>query len=746
MWLGLRVVVGAVLLMSTPVSWASVGSVWEDLPREDLAGRRTVDEVLYYRRLQADHAALQQRLAAAPQELLARQGVELSLPLPDGRSSRFSVMESPVMAPELARRYPDIRTFSVTGLDDPAATGRLDLTPDGFHAMINMTAGTLFIDPDISGGYRAYYKRDLLLAGRGGEADERSLCAVHEVHYQDDPAGHSAALDGLALRSGEGRRLYRLAVAATGEYTQAMGGTVEAALSAIVTAINRVNQIYGRDLAIQFQLVADNDRIIYTDSASDPYDNSSAFDMLGQNQANLDRVIGSDNYDIGHVFSTYGGGIAVVPSACSPHQKAKGVSGRRNPSGESFFIDFVAHEIGHQFAADHTFNGSDGACISAQRVAGSAVEPGSGTTIMAYAGICGAENLQYNTDATFHAWSIQQVNDYVASGGSCGTLVATGNTPPSVDAGADYIIPRQTPFRLLGAANDTDGDELSFQWDGLDRGAVTSPETLGSDLGADPVSGNNPLFRSFLPKSSGERIFPRISQLLLGLDENDSTSAKGETLPASARVMNFRLTVRDGNSGVAADDVRISVDNASGPLEITGGELVSGASLMGDGTYSLEWSTNTTAICGNMTVELLSLSSDYASYCDGTDLPELILGSFANAAGSAMVTLPDLQIDRARVRLACSDNIFFTLSEGLSIEVQGNGVPVASRCKATDGTTLEHGAQFSDASDALGAGAEAGRSEGGGGGLFWMPLMLLLAGSWGLAGWLRQPTSCSAGA
>ncbi|KRT53827.1 reprolysin-like metallopeptidase [endosymbiont of Ridgeia piscesae] len=732
------------LLLGLPLGGVSASGIWsERLP--DVAARSAAVPAFQYRSLQADRPALESLLATAPLEFTASEGAPLQLPLPDGSFARFSVEESPIMAPELARRYPEIRTYSVRGIDQPTATGRLDLTPQGFHAMLDTPAGVIFIDPDDQGGYRSYFKRDYVLAARG-ELSSRPYCVLQEVEQEHGWEQRVAEVSALAQRLTGQRRVYRLAVAATGEYTQFHGGTNAQALDAIVTAINRVNQIYGRDLAIQFQLVADNDRIIYTDSASDPYDNSSAFDMLGQNQANLDRVIGSDNYDIGHVFSTYGGGIAVVPSACSPHQKAKGVSGRRNPSGESFFIDFVAHEIGHQFAADHTFNGSDGACISAQRVAASAVEPGSGTTIMAYAGICGAENLQYNTDATFHAWSIQQVNDYVASGGSCGTLVATGNTPPSVDAGADYIIPRQTPFRLLGAANDTDGDELSFQWDGLDRGAVTSPETLGSDLGADPASGNNPLFRSFLPKSSGERTFPRISQLLLGLDENDSTSAKGETLPASARVMNFRLTVRDGNSGVAADDVRISVDSASGPLEITGGELVSGTSLMGGGTYSLEWSTNTTAICGNMTVELLSLSSDYASYCDGTDLPELILGSFANAAGSAMVTLPDLQIDRARVRLACSDNIFFTLSDGLSIEVQGNGVPVAGRCKATDGATLEHGTQYSDASDALGAGAEAGRSEGGGGGLFWMPLMLLLAGSWGLAGWLRQPTSCSAGA
>ncbi|RDH81836.1 MAG: hypothetical protein DIZ77_09265 [endosymbiont of Seepiophila jonesi] len=677
-------------LLGIPFSVSA--SIWSDAPTGDTAARGVTAELLYYRSLRANDGALRQALAAAPLEFTSSQGSELSLPMPNGTMQRFRLERSPILAPELAARYPEITTYQVHGVDDPGASGRLDMTPQGFHGMITSTAGTVFIDPDGSGGYRSYYKGDYALAQRGMGAESGFACAV---------GGDLQAVlrsDGdTAQRTSGQRRNYRLALAATGEYTQFHGGTKTSALSAMVTAINRVNQIYGRDIAVQFILVAGNDRIIYTDGATDPYTNSDGVAMLDENQANLDAVIGSANYDVGHVFSTGGGGIAVIESVCDGAFKAEGMTGSPLPTGDAFYIDFVSHEIGHQFGADHTFDGTAGACAG-NRIAATAVEPGSGSTIMSYAGICGAENLQDNSDATFHGVSIEQMVAYSTLGGgsSCGTLASSGNTAPTANAGADFTIPINTPFALSGSALDPELDTLSYQWDQMDAGT--------------------PLFRSFLPKDTSARNLPRFSLQLTG-----AIGDIGETLPAVGRTLNFRLTVRDGNSGVDEDDVVVTVDGGTGPFDVNGGVLNIAGNYPGGFAQTINWAVGGTGgSCPQVEVSLLSFSADGSTYCDHNDDAVLNLGIFPNT-GSASPILPSRLVARGRVRVACSNNIFFSLSDA-DIGVTGT-TAAGTACKATDGTALEHGTIFVD------AGGNVTISDGGGGGAaLWLPLLLGLGG------------------
>ncbi|ODB91736.1 hypothetical protein A3195_03190 [Candidatus Thiodiazotropha endoloripes] len=630
------------------------------------------------------------------------------------------------MAPSLADRYPEIATYRVRGVENPELTGRLDLTPRGFHAMLTSPSGTIYIDPDPDGHYRSFYKSDY--AKSVGMAESQQICQLdHQISGE--------ALDPWVVRAGrqthssDQRRIYRLAVAATGEYSAYFGGSVAETLAQIVTAINRVNQIYGRDLAIQFQLVGNNDRIIYTDASSDPYTHtpSGIPTMLTENQQNLDFTLGADSYDIGHLFGILGGGLASVGSVCQSF-KAQAYTGTSEPDNDVFYIDFVAHELGHQLNANHTFNGTTANCGGVNRVGFAAVEPGSGSTIMSYAGICGDENLQSNSDATFHALSIEEMGSYInqGSGRLCGTLVSTGNRAPMVDAGivgedGVYTIPAGTPFRLTAQAEDPDEDSISYQWDQMDaggEGGATDADTIGTDIDQQ----DNPLFRSFLPTTSPDRYLPRLSSLLAGTEDI------GETLPTSSRQLNFRLTVRDGESGVSSDDLVIDVDDSSGSFQVTGGSLNSGGRFNSGSSQSINWSTGgTEQSCTEVLISLMSLdaSDPPTNYCDYHDpgMTILNLGRYPNS-GAALVELPDVTLQQGRIMLACAEGLFFNLS-GQNISIQGGSQEIAGDCKPLDGTNLQHGTLFTD------AGGATKFDSPGGGGSFW--LLNLILGLFSLA-------------
>jgi hypothetical protein len=707
--------------------WVSAG-IWRDLATQDSLASRDLGEPVYYRALDADEPLLRQTLAEAPLEETASQGSVLELPMPDGDSQQFEVELSPIMSSSMAAAYPTIKTYRVTGIDNPAISGRLDMTSSGFHAMLTTLSGTVFIDPDGEGNYRSYYKEAYALANEGAASEWECHTVDHTGGFTDLPTARLAQ----RLLSTNVRRTYKLAVATTGEYGSYYGSE-NGVVNSVVTTINRVNQIYGRDLAVQLQLVS---VVAYLDADDDPFaDSSQIISMLSKNQELLDYIVGLDNYDIGHLFGTTGGGLAYLSSACTD-VRAQGYTGHPTPDiGDPFAIDFVAHEIGHQLSATHTFNGTTDSCGSDNRTASSAAEPGSGSTIMAYAGICGDENLQTNSDATFHAVNIDQINSFAFSGvgSNCGTLSSISNSlPTTIDAGSDVTIPAQTPFRLTGNISaDPDGDSLSYQWDQIDvNGTATTEPSGSSPVGTD--LGDNPLFRSFVPKSTATRYFPRLSSLITG------TTDIGETLPTSDRTMNFRMTVRDGQSGVGDDDVQVTVDTSQGPFQVSGGVLNSATSLAGGTTQTLIWDVaNTGTSCSTVTISLLSLDSGTSptSYCDKDDVASLELMTGVTNSGTANVALPSVQIANARVMVSCDDNVFFAVSDS-TFALNSPSTTIASDCKSIDGEPLEHGdvttsPNLSDGSISLGGGS-------GGGALYLLPVVLLLGGLLSrMLGWRR---------
>lgn len=604
----------------------------------DPAERRIAPERARLVRL--DVAGLEALIQSAPDELSAPRGlagIELVLPDPDRGMMVLRVVDSPILAPELAAKYPEIRTFRLVDPSDPSIAGRADWTPHGFHAVVRTPAGRFYVDPYRPGDvehYQVYRRSDLAPPADGFRCDTEDASVVAPPdELLEAPFG-----TGLDLRT------YRTAVAATVEYTAFHGGTVPLGLAAIVTAMNRVNEVYEHDVAIRMLLIANNDDIIYT-AEPDPYTNNNGGTMLGQNQANLDLVIGTANYDIGHVFSTGGGGVAVLNGPCNASNKARGVTGLSSPTGDPFYIDYVAHEMGHQWGAAHTFNGNAGAC-SGNRSGTAAFEPGSGSTIMAYAGICGSQNLQPLSDAYFHLISVLHIQTYSRSGGgnACAAIVAAGNELPTADAGADYTIPISTPFELFGSGSDPDGSIVSYNWEEWDLGPAGAP---GSP------SGNAPILRSFDPVPTGWRTFPKLEDLL------DGTPTIGELLPTYARNLRFRLTTRD--DGVPAggndwDEALLTVTDTAGPFLVLSPNT-SATTWNGSGPHAVTWD-----VAGTDAAPVACATVDILLSTDGGLTFDLELARNVANDGAQDVFVGTANTSDARVRVKCRSNVFFDIS------------------------------------------------------------------------------------
>jgi len=663
-------------------------AVWSDIDERsiDTQGTRYIVPA-QYRTLQMDRGDMRQFLASAPMQY-SGQTIQMSIPKPDGTWAVFQVEESPCMAPELAARFPEIRTYRGRGLSDPTSYMRFDMTPQGFHAMVISTSGSYYIDPyyfeNNNDVYISFYRKDYVY--------NREPWACNTTAENFDIEALENGFQGGVTTTGDEMLNYRTAIAATGEYSQFHGGTTALALAAINTALNRVNTVYNRDLAIQMNLIANNDQIIYLNGGTDPYSNNSGSTMLGQNQSNLDSVIGSANYDIGHVFSTGGGGIASLRSPCVAGLKARGVTGLPSPIGDVFYIDFVAHEMGHQWGGNHTFNGSTGNCVGGNRNGATAWEPGSGSTIQAYAGICGAENLQSNSDAYFHGGSMIEMIEYSrnGSGNNCAVSQPLANAiPTNLDPGTPVTLPVQTPFTLVGSATDADadflgGDVLTYNFEQFDTGAAAPPNT---------DNGNRAIFRSFFDTVEPERTFPKLSDVL------NNTTTFGESLPTTTRNLTFLMTVRDGVGGTNAAQVVHMTDSTAGPFVVN--TLNAGGTVDGNSMLEVTWDVantdNGTVNCQN--VDIL-LSTD-----GGMTFDQLLADDTAND-GSAMVTVPNLDTTTARLKVMASANLFFDINNAnFTIEMVAAVCPTEYESwladTATGGFIDSNGNGFVDVADLI---------------------------------------------
>ena len=675
-------VVACLVAASQTLAKGSGDGVWREISNTSYALRSQERSVSpsKYRTFQLDKTMLATILDSAPEEMRGSFGISntvLSFPMPDGTFKRFRIEHSPIVEPGLLEKYPELGlTFVGYGIDDPTASVRFDMMPGGFHSMILSPSGTVMVDPysrNDTDHYISYYKRDVQKPEFVCDFDRQT--AVDSISKAKKSGFAEFIPDAVmapSVTSGTQLRTYRLALAATNEYASVVGSnTIAGTLAAQVVVMNRVNGVYERELAIRMVIIANNNLIVYAGDqmcgtppvactgANDPYTNTSGSTMLTENINNITTVIGVDNYDIGHVFSTGGGGVAGLSVVCGS-SKARGVTGLSNPTGDVFAIDFVAHELGHQWGASHTFNSTVGSCGQQnQRIAGSAYEPGSGITIMGYAGICGSQDLAGSSIDSFHVKSLEDIVAFAQSGqgNSCGVATATGNTPPAVASvgGTTFNVPRLTPFTLTANATDANGDTVTYDWQEYDLGpATTSVPNSDSDGSARPI------FRAFAPTSSPSRTFPRSQFILNNGNVPPNTTGgfmTGEVLPSIARTMNFQVIARDnrvGGGGINTAAVTVNV-TSGGPFQVTSPN--SNVTWFLNSNPEVTWNTGGSegAPINAANVRIL-LSTD-----GGATFPTVLAANTPND-GNEVVVSPSLNSSTARIRIEPIGGIFFDVS------------------------------------------------------------------------------------
>jgi hypothetical protein len=619
----------------------SPDGVWRELaPTAIDRSREVAPRVLAYRPVEVDMDLFAAATQRAPMEFeapLENSEAVITLPKPDGTWERFRIEEAPLLAPQVAAEFPHHRAWRGQGIDDPSATMTLVFNDLGVSAQVLSAGGHWYIDPLHRGEKEQYASYFRSQADPSRRPDY--FCSL------DEGSGTLPDLEPLFGGPRASNMLrYRLAVAAAAEYTTFHGGQSQA-FSAIQTTVARVRGLYERDLSITFQLVSGTN-IVFTNAASDPYSVPNAATMLGQNQTTIDSMIGNANYDIGHVvYAGAGGGIAGLGVVCSAGNKARGVTGTDFPVGDSFDVDYVAHEMGHQFRGNHTFNTSSPSCAS-QRYAATAVEPGSGTTIMAYAGICPPDNIQSTSDATFSYISLQEIRAFVTTGGGavCDTPVGNTNNAPVVTAPPNKTIPPSTPFELTATASDPDGDTLTYSWEQSNASPTAASLTTADD-------GIIPMHRAFLPSSSPTRSFPRL-QLVLA----NSTSSAERYFTAPSTNRRFTVTVRDNNAsgGLFAQATTVlTIDTTKSPFSITSPNT--NVSWPAGSTQTVLWNPEslTTPLAANVDITM--------SHDGGTTFPTTIITGTPND-GSHTFTVPNILGNQTRIKIKASDNYFYDIN------------------------------------------------------------------------------------
>ncbi|MDQ1167885.1 reprolysin-like metallopeptidase [Flavobacterium sp. SORGH_AS_0622] len=626
--------------------------LWQKVTSSSSLSRKAnvLDSGKLYYKLNAD--LLSAKLASTTSKSALSNTTEITIPNTEGTLERFSVWESSNFDPELQAKYPEIRAYEGRGIDDKNAKIHFSVAPIGLQTMVFRVAKpTEYIEqnPDDKSEYVVFKSAD------NADSKMRLDCKTANL-VSENKASNTAKTTSNAKQF----KTFRLALSCTGEYTAFFGGTKAGALAGMNATLTRVNGVFDRDLSVKVVLIANNDAVIYTDASTDPYSVPSvgAADPGGtwgqEVQTTLTNVIGNANYDIGHLFGGSGGGgnancigcVCVNPTSSVPLGKGSAYTSPSDakPQGDTFDIDFVAHEMGHQLGGSHTFS-------HAGEGTGTQYEPGSGSTIMAYAGVTRNYDVQSNSDDYFSYGSINQIQNNLA-GKTCPVTTAITNNPPIINAGADYTIPISTPFVLTGTGSDSEGNSITYTWEQFDS-AIT---TFGSNSIAYPTKPDGPMFRSLPPTTSPVRYMPALNSVL-----NNQLTTTWESVSSIAKTMNFTLTGRDnapdGTAQTNTDAMVVTVSASAGPFAVTS-QNIDNVGWEKGSTQTVTWSVNNTNTLPGSTNVNIKLSLD-----GGLTFPITLAANTLNDGSETILIPSNIEAStNCRVLIEPVNNIYYAVN------------------------------------------------------------------------------------
>ncbi len=654
-----KILLFTILVVTGVINLMAQNSVWKYIEPSEVRvpkGEKQWIVPQKFKTLSLDFISFQKLLNTAPMEYSGKKPISIIMPLPNGEQRRYEIFESPCMEPGLSAKFPDIKSYAGHDALNKTDNIRLDISNSGVKAIINTDAGQVYLDPFArfqTEFYITYYTTDF----KRDPSAMKFICGLdeHKDELTTDVTPLTKEQKEIIKQRGVNTDLlplntYRLAIATTGLYSKFIGTTVAQVIAELNTAVNRINQVTTKDLSVKLILVADNDKLVYFDDATDPYTDGNLSQMIQANPASINGKIGGSAYDFGHVFGReFGGGVvglAQLQSVCKSN-KAMGGSCLDNPTNDPYWIDIVAHEMGHQMGANHSFNDCQG---DGNENEGTGYEPGGGLTIMSYSGACGSNDIIQNSLPMYNVGALEEIYYYMhtAGGNNCAQHIDLSNHVPTSTLGYTngFTIPISTPFQLQGTGTDEDSDALTYSWEEYDTGPLAP---LGQ-----PIQ-NSPIFRVYSPQTTSLRVFPRMDKIV------SNNYDKSEVLPTYTRDLNFKMVVRDNHQdgGAWAESlVTFKASDKAGPFVVTYPSNFVTWTMAEPRTVTWDVANTDVSPVNCKRVNVL-LSTD-----GGFNYPIVLAKNTLND-GSEDIVVPYLPSNKTscHVRVEAADNIFFDISD-----------------------------------------------------------------------------------